>query len=421
MRVQLRVQQRSMSSLNLLLADPRMEKCTYAHLKKFLRGQLDATKKEIKEALLDANNKGALIQLAVSYSVDLAPCLNECGGELQSARSKKLLPVGSSHAGAVSSRRIERAKARGKRPMEQPGAHSFAGDRTTTAPQLAEWLKRRGLDVDAWGQGAAKGVGSLLQELVKQESTLDEVAGRVLRCVSVAKLRIMRPGSNQFLIEAKQVLPDGRERVRNDVPGEKMYAGEGHAAAALRGASEELCMSVPLDPSDVMLLHETVEVKPSASYPNLMSRYTFYEVGMVIPGLPTSSFETTEKQGDVGVVHHWEWHDAMIQPQGSLSLTPTQTRLLERMFAGCACVEVSTLHGGFSGSMVLKTVSFDSAGARGEPTVTKIDRANDILREVKSTNFVARAGADVRATRDSNLGVTARCDSKPVRESSAHL
>eukprot|EP00966_Prymnesium_polylepis_P123054 2845338-Prymnesium_polylepis.1 len=89
-----------MSSLNLLLADPRLEYCTYAQLKKFLRGQLDATKKEIKDGLLDANNKAALLQLAESYSVDLAPCLSQFGGELQSARSRKPLPVGSSHAGA---------------------------------------------------------------------------------------------------------------------------------------------------------------------------------------------------------------------------------------------------------------------------------------------------------------------------------
>ena len=79
-----------------------------------------------------------------------------------------------------------------------------------------------------------------------------------------------------------------------------------------------------------------------------------------------------------------EWAEALVQPLGGLELTPTQTRLLERLFAGCSKVEVARMHGGLSGSLVLRTASVDAAGNSEEPTVTKIDVAPGILREVPS-------------------------------------
>ena len=123
-----------------------------------------------------------------------------------------------------------------------------------------------------------------------------------------------------------------------------MYADEEAIAAAQRGVREELGeRSSDLTSDDALqalLLHTTVEVKPSASFPNLMSRYTFYEVQLRVPGLPTGSFKTNEVQdGGKAVTHFWEWRDAMIQPRHGLRLSPEQTRLLERLFPGCARVD----------------------------------------------------------------------------------
>ena len=260
----------------------------------------------------------------------------------------------------------------------------------TSADTLAEWLTARGLNVSEWGSGTAKPVKKLFEEVQQRESELVIENGRVLRCLCVAKMRIHRPDSSQFLVEAKQVLADGRERVRGDVPGEKMFAGEDPLEAAVRGCREELGARMTCEPTEIALLHKTVEVKPSASYPNLMSRYSFYEVQLCIGSLPARGFETVEVQGEKQVRHVWAWREAMIQPQRGLALPPTQTRLLERLFAGASRVEVEPLHGGLSGSTVLRTVSYDAAGAREEPTVTKIDQSDDILREVKQTNFIAR-------------------------------
>ena len=68
-------------------------------------------------------------------------------------------------------------------------------------------------------------------------------------------------------------------------------------------------------------------------------------------------------------------------------------RLLERIFAGCSRVVVTKLHGGFSGSLVLRTDSYGSAGSRDEPTVTKLDDAESLLEEVARTRrFTELAG-----------------------------
>ena len=57
--------------------------------------------------------------------------------------------------------------------------------------------------------------------------------------------------------------------------------------------------------------------------------------------------------------------------------------MLQHAFAGCSRVVVTKLHGGFSGSLVLKTDSYDLDGSRDEPTVTKLDDAKSMLDEVK--------------------------------------
>jgi Ran GTPase-activating protein (RanGAP) involved in mRNA processing and transport len=69
-------------------------------------------------------------------------------------------------------------------------------------------------------------------------------------------------------------------------------------------------------------------------------------------------------------------------------------RLLERAFAGCSRVVVTKLHGGFSGSLVLKTDSYGLDGSRDEPTVTKLDDAVSMLDEVnKTAKFTKLVGA----------------------------
>ena len=69
-------------------------------------------------------------------------------------------------------------------------------------------------------------------------------------------------------------------------------------------------------------------------------------------------------------------------------------RLLEHAFEGCSRVVVTKLHGGFSGSLVLKTDPYGLNGSCDEPTVTKLDDAKSMLEEVaKTATFTALHGA----------------------------
>ena len=110
--------------------------------------------------------------------------------------------------------------------------------RDARCAELEELLQRHGLDVSGWGQGAAKSVEQLHSEVQKGETKLTFKEGRVLRYMHAARMRITLPGSAQVLYEAKQILPNGAERRRDDLPGEKMRPGEDAEAAALRGAVE---------------------------------------------------------------------------------------------------------------------------------------------------------------------------------------
>jgi len=175
------------------------------------------------------------------------------------------------------------------------------------AAALEKALCEHKIDVAAWDRNGAKGVTQLLSELENGESVLNVESGRVTRCLRVVKMRIRRPGSDQVLIEVKQVMPSGEERLRGDVPGEKMLADEEPAAAALRGVKEELGERLQSEPRVLGVLHETTEVKPSPSYPGLRCCYTSYEVDIEVADLPEGAFTTTETNGDKVQVHHWDW------------------------------------------------------------------------------------------------------------------
>ena len=83
-----------------------------------------------------------------------------------------------------------------------------------------------------------------------------------------------------------------------------------------------------------------------------------------------------------------KYFSVIIELRGGLRLRPAQVRLLQRAFAGCSRVTVTKLHGGFSGSLVLKTDAYGADGSREEPSVTKLDFAYTMMDEVKRTRSV---------------------------------
>lgn len=176
----------------------------------------------------------------------------------------------------------------------------------TSTSALTHWLHTRQIDTSTWGQGAAKQVADLWQELVAGESTLQ--ADPPLRCVAVVEVLVEREG--QCLVETAQHFVDGRVRTRNRPPSEKLKPGEAPLAAAQRCLVEELGIEerrIRVVPREIT---ERVTLDESGSYPGLTTRYTFYRVYLQVADLPTAPFTTTNAahgDGDPVVAHQWAW------------------------------------------------------------------------------------------------------------------
>jgi len=176
----------------------------------------------------------------------------------------------------------------------------------TSTAALTTWLHTHQIDTTAWGQGAAKQVDDLWHELMAGESTLQ--ADPPLRCVRVVEVLVEQAGRR--LVEAAQQLADGRVRVRNRPPSEKLKPGEAPFAAAVRCLVEELTV----DPATITAANtpitERTVLDESGSYPGLQTAYTFYQVHLVVAGLPLTAFTTANAAhgpGDPVVAHQWAW------------------------------------------------------------------------------------------------------------------
>ena len=171
---------------------------------------------------------------------------------------------------------------------------------------LKNLLDSKGLDIAQWGFNNAKTVADLWEEIVKQETRIQEKP--LLRIVEVVQV-IVRKGDN-VLIETQQEFTDGRTRGRKDPPAEKLRAGENHVDAALRCLKEEL--GIERKDIDVIgsVYRKRQEVMESPSYPGLKTLYIFHEVEARVNQLPDEDFFTYEsfcKKNDPIRKHYWSW------------------------------------------------------------------------------------------------------------------
>ncbi len=177
-----------------------------------------------------------------------------------------------------------------------------------TPHALASWLQAQGINTASWGQGAAKSVADLWQEVQHAESTFYDEAP--LHRVRVVELLVL-DDSNRQLIEAAQTLVTGQVRHRNRPPSEKMHPTEDPFTAARRCLIEELGVEVSairIEPTQS--IGERQEYIESASYPGLATEFTFYRVTAQVHHLPTTAFTTrnaAHAHGDPVVAHEWHW------------------------------------------------------------------------------------------------------------------
>ena len=172
--------------------------------------------------------------------------------------------------------------------------------------QLQNWLNQVNIDTSLWGEGNAKTVSHLWDEIVCGEAAVQD--SPPLRLVDVTQIIIRR--GKQILMETKQELENGQVRFRNQPPSEKMKAGENYTDAALRCFHEEL----GVEETAVTFLHNTYtqmeSETDSLSYPGLKTRYTFHIIEAIVAGLPDEDFwqeNTAYGTGDPVKRHHWTW------------------------------------------------------------------------------------------------------------------
>ncbi|KAL4451843.1 hypothetical protein ABPG75_007505 [Micractinium tetrahymenae] len=184
---------------------------------------------------------------------------------------------------------------------------AFAG---SSADELAQWLSGGGIPTGSYGQGSAKSVVQLWEEVEAGETQLFIEGGRPLREVSVLNV-LLKNSKGQTLYEAEQVLPNGARRRRGLPLSEKLLPGERWQEAVVRGIVEELGPVLPQEPQvevDEASMEESVETKESQSYPGLLSKYVCKRVSArVLSGLPEEDFCTAEERSDGTLQHCWVW------------------------------------------------------------------------------------------------------------------
>lgn len=173
---------------------------------------------------------------------------------------------------------------------------------------LEAWLAAAGIPLEQWGRGQAKTVADLWTEIASGEATLRDNPPR--REVAVAQVLIRR--GDQLLIEIEQELSDGRRRMRQRPPSEKLQGGEDALAAARRCLAEELGLALPVT--------QLYEVEPpdtfsrvSPSYPGLPTRYAVHTVRVDDEALPLAELPPADfwrdNRGNTDPIrrHLWGW------------------------------------------------------------------------------------------------------------------
>jgi 8-oxo-dGTP pyrophosphatase MutT (NUDIX family) len=146
---------------------------------------------------------------------------------------------------------------------------------------LASLLEVGGVITSDWGRGEAKSIKDLFQEIKDGESVLRVEATmggvRLVRVLRVVKMSITQTRTLKTLREVKQILPDGRVRERNQLPGGKIVFDESPADALCREMEEELTLE-PGEYTWSLPEAPVFEERFSPSYPHLLTiyeRYTF--------------------------------------------------------------------------------------------------------------------------------------------------
>lgn len=195
--------------------------------------------------------------------------------------------------------------------------------------QLSELLQSWGVESELFGQGEAKTLQHLLQELRAGECELDGEEGELVRVLRNANLVILRPDPEGELLgrstsrerlwlilqEQAQVFRDGRTRHRqlHASIGEKCGRDESPAQAAERALHEELGIhGVRVEGQPLQHVFRRL----SSSYPGLSTEYRMYSWQLLLPEEHVRE-EYREEQADKFTVWRWSPLPLTLRPDWS--------------------------------------------------------------------------------------------------------
>ena len=176
----------------------------------------------------------------------------------------------------------------------------------TSCLQLQHFLTTHNIDTSHWGTQNFKTITDLFHEL--QNGDIQLQSDPPLRVVRVVRVIVRQ--NDHILVEQEQLFRDGRTRVRNQPPSEKLQRDESPRDGARRCLVEELQVT----PQQIEILNGAPliqeQITDSHSYPGLQSHYILYTLQARVTGLPTDAFSTRNsatESGDPVVETHWHW------------------------------------------------------------------------------------------------------------------
>lgn len=151
--------------------------------------------------------------------------------------------------------------------------------------QLIELLTDHRIPFQTWGTGTSKTLHHLLREIQSGECHLEPLADELVRVSQgpIIDVYYRDESATYKLVEDRQEFRDGRT-IRRDIQfsiGEKMKPGESPIEAAYRALREELGITERVHLT--MLETVTPGPVPSMSYPGLLTSYTLYQFGLLLP------------------------------------------------------------------------------------------------------------------------------------------
>lgn len=173
--------------------------------------------------------------------------------------------------------------------------------------ELVSLLEKHGVDVSLFGSGTTKSVNDLLMEIHQGETKLVEANGQLFRELSAVRVYVFADvkEGRVYLVEDRQVFDNGQIRIRekkNSVS-EKMKEKENPHEVVKRGLLEELGVRKFKFIKKSYSLH--TEIIQSPSYPEIISKYIFYDFAILLDDSEYKEEGYIEKQGNITTFFKW--------------------------------------------------------------------------------------------------------------------